>query len=65
MKTFETLLVLPLILANCVQAQPSLKDTGAGRCVALLHGLARTETSFAVMEAVLKTEGYKIGRAHV
>jgi hypothetical protein len=28
-----------------------------GRCAILLHGLARTETSFALMEAALETEG--------
>ncbi|KIN70791.1 Lipase [Sulfitobacter noctilucae] len=32
------------------------------RCVVLLHGLARTETSFALMEAALETEGYRIVR---
>ena len=32
------------------------------RCVVLLHGLARTETSFALMEAALETEGYRVVR---
>jgi pimeloyl-ACP methyl ester carboxylesterase len=32
------------------------------RCVILLHGLARTETSFALMEAALETEGYRVVR---
>jgi pimeloyl-ACP methyl ester carboxylesterase len=32
------------------------------RCAVLLHGLARTEFSFALMEAALETEGYKIVR---
>lgn len=31
-------------------------------CVVLLHGLARTETSFAVMELALETQGYEIVR---
>lgn len=31
-------------------------------CVVLLHGLARTETSFLVMEEVLKREGYQVIR---
>lgn len=31
-------------------------------CVILLHGLARTETSFVVMEAALESEGYKVVR---
>lgn len=32
------------------------------RCVVLLHGLARTEFSFALMEAALKAEGYRVIR---
>ncbi|KIN62030.1 Lipase [Sulfitobacter noctilucicola] len=32
------------------------------RCVILLHGLARTETSFALMEVALENEGYRIVR---
>lgn len=32
------------------------------RCVILLHGLARTETSFALMEAALEGEGYSVVR---
>jgi len=32
------------------------------RCVVLLHGLARTETSFALMEAALETEGFRVVR---
>lgn len=32
------------------------------RCVVLLHGLARTETSFALMEAALETENYRVVR---
>lgn len=31
-------------------------------CVVLLHGLARTQTSFAVMEEVLKSRGYSVVR---
>ena len=34
----------------------------AERCVVLLHGLARTETSFALMEAALEAEGYRVVR---
>ncbi|MEM6303943.1 MAG: alpha/beta fold hydrolase [Pseudomonadota bacterium] len=34
----------------------------AERCVVLLHGLARTETSFALMEAALEGEGYRVVR---
>ena len=32
------------------------------RCVVLLHGLARTEASFAVMEAALNAEGWRVVR---
>lgn len=32
------------------------------RCVILLHGLARTENSFALMEAALEAEGYRVVR---
>ncbi len=32
------------------------------RCVVLLHGLARTEFSFALMEAALASEGYQVVR---
>lgn len=31
-------------------------------CVVLLHGLARTETSFVLMEAALKRDGYQVVR---
>jgi len=31
-------------------------------CVVLLHGLARSETSFAIMEEVLKSRGYSVVR---
>ncbi|WP_435660789.1 esterase/lipase family protein [Leisingera caerulea] len=34
----------------------------AADCVILLHGLARTETSFAVMEEVLQSRGYGVVR---
>ncbi len=34
----------------------------AGRCVVLLHGLARTQTSFVLMEEALENAGYKVVR---
>ncbi|MCX7558861.1 alpha/beta fold hydrolase [Sulfitobacter sp. F26204] len=37
-------------------------SSAQARCVVLLHGLARTESSFALMEAALETEGYRIVR---
>lgn len=46
-----------LILLVACQHSPA-----QARCVVLLHGLARTETSFALMEAALETEGYRIVR---
>jgi triacylglycerol lipase len=37
-------------------------STAEARCVVLLHGLARTETSFALMEAALEAEGWRVVR---
>lgn len=37
-------------------------DAAQARCVVLLHGLARTETSFALMEAALAAEGWRVVR---
>ncbi len=36
--------------------------SAAADCVVLLHGLARTETSFAVMEQVFNASGYEVVR---
>ena len=44
------------LTVSCATSQAS------ARCAVLLHGLARTETSFALMEAALETEGYRIVR---
>lgn len=41
----------------CLLALPA-----QARCVVLLHGLARTEFSFALMEAALNAEGYRVVR---
>ncbi|NNE51615.1 MAG: alpha/beta fold hydrolase [Sulfitobacter sp.] len=49
---------LALILALLPAWQAKAQD----RCVILLHGLARTETSFALMEAALEAEGYRVVR---
>lgn len=40
----------------------TLASAGAARsdCVVLLHGLARTETSFALMQSVLEAKGYTV-----
>ena len=32
----------------------------SAECVVLLHGLARTETSFVLMESLLETKGYRV-----
>ncbi|MCP9483771.1 alpha/beta fold hydrolase [Shimia sp. CNT1-13L.2] len=47
--------VLATLLA--LMPLPAMAD-----CVILLHGLARTEASFVVMEAALKSEGYEVVR---
>lgn len=50
-----------LIPALCLCATAAIAET-APRCVVLLHGLARTETSFALMEVALETEGWRVVR---
>ncbi len=45
-------------MATLASAQPK-PDT---RCVVLLHGLARTEASFALMEAALAAENFRVVR---
>lgn len=48
----HALILLIFLFASSAQA----------RCVVLLHGLARTETSFALMEAALGAEGLRVVR---
>jgi pimeloyl-ACP methyl ester carboxylesterase len=43
-------------------AAACLPSLSAARCVILLHGLARTETSFALMELALRNEGFEVVR---
>ncbi|MEP5728326.1 MAG: alpha/beta fold hydrolase [Sulfitobacter sp.] len=43
-------------------ALTACQSQAEGRCAILLHGLARTETSFALMEAALENEGYLVVR---
>ncbi|WP_339762728.1 alpha/beta fold hydrolase [uncultured Sulfitobacter sp.] len=62
MKTVLSSFILFFALNGYASAQSDLTQAGEGRCVVLLHGLARTETSFAVMESSLETEGYKVVR---
>ncbi|OIQ45266.1 MAG: acetyltransferase [Roseobacter sp. MedPE-SW] len=51
-------LTKPLLFVTCGLI-PNLAWAG---CVVLLHGLARSETSFVVMEQVLKMQGYQVER---
>jgi pimeloyl-ACP methyl ester carboxylesterase len=53
--------VLPLLLLlGALAAFPARAETRAGECVVLLHGLARTELSFVVMEEALAAQGYSV-----
>ena len=45
------------IFFACLMAGPA-----AANCVVLLHGLARTEASFALMETALGAEGFTVVR---
>jgi pimeloyl-ACP methyl ester carboxylesterase len=49
-------------LSVAVSASLCFGQAAEARCVVLLHGLARTELSFALMEAALASEGYKVVR---
>jgi pimeloyl-ACP methyl ester carboxylesterase len=50
---------LALFGAACgLSGEPALTDDA--ECVVLLHGLARTESSFLLMEQVLAADGYKV-----
>lgn len=46
----------------CLAAAALLPLPAVADCVILLHGLARSETSFAVMEEVLRSRGYDVVR---
>ena len=48
-----------LALILCCFALPA---SASPRCVVLLHGLARTETSFVLMEEALEAEGWRVVR---
>jgi len=51
--------VFALLFCAAVSALPATVARGA-ECVILLHGLARTETSLAVMGEALEAEGYRV-----
>ena len=52
---FRCLALSVATLITLSVAQPARAD-----CVVLLHGLARTETSFALMQSVLEAKGYTV-----
>lgn len=54
---FKSFLVAAFVMLPVSRAQAE-----SGDCVILLHGLARTEASFAVMEQVLQARDYKVVR---
>lgn len=49
-----------ILAAVLMVASPSLGQAADKGCVILLHGLARSEASFAVMEQVLRARDYKV-----
>ncbi|MFT6675399.1 MAG: pimeloyl-ACP methyl ester carboxylesterase [Sulfitobacter sp.] len=53
---------LPGLIALILAGLTGLPAWAEQRCAVLLHGLARSQTSFALMEAALETEGYRIVR---
>ena len=56
---YVTLPVLAILSAACgVTGDPA--RSAEGECVVLLHGLARTEVSFLLMEQVLRADGYMV-----
>ena len=48
----------PLLFVSC----GLIPNLAQADCAVLLHGLARSETSFVVMEQVLKMQGYQVER---
>jgi triacylglycerol lipase len=53
--------MLRLLLLLACLAMPALASAST-RCVVLLHGLARTEASFVLMEEALAAEGWRVVR---
>lgn len=54
--------LISVLLASALALTVYQPTAVQARCVVLLHGLARTETSFALMEAALENDGYRIVR---
>lgn len=55
-----TALLVACFLCTLPVAPMALADTA--RCVVLLHGLARTETSFLLMQEALEADGWRVVR---
>lgn len=53
-------LFILMVLTSPLHADPVGSTPDKGECVVLLHGLARTESSMAVMEEVLELHGYRV-----
>lgn len=51
---------LALLAAACGVSGTGPARSATGECVVLLHGLARTEASFLLMEQVLQADGYTV-----
>ncbi len=51
------------VLLSLVTATPAPAQDRAGQCVVLLHGLARSEISFAPMQLYLEGAGYRVVNA--
>ena len=61
LKYVTAFFLVPAGLVLSVWAGPAAAARSVeGECVVLLHGLARTETSFLLMEQVLEAHGYKV-----
>ena len=56
---YLTVPVLAFFAAACGMSGDPARSA-EGECVVLLHGLARTEASFLLMEQVLKADGYTV-----
>ncbi len=54
--------MLRILLPAALGVLTACQSQAQNRCVVLLHGLARTEASFALMEAALENEGFRIVR---
>lgn len=56
------LMRLSFLILTGIMGLSACQTVAQDRCAILLHGLARTETSFALMEAALENGGYRVVR---